>query len=775
MHYRFGPFRLNPETRELRRGDARVALSRRGFDCLLYLIEHRERACGRDELVRVGWGDAQVTDAQLGQVILRLRRSLGDDGQGQQTIRTVTGFGYCWVAETECLAAGAIGTAPAEPAVDVPALEAPSASATPTTVAAPVPRKQHRWTIAAALALLAIALSAAFAWRTPSPAPTTAASEIPPGAIVLPLAVTGPADSEWIRLGGMALVIARLREAGVPALQSESVLGLLADGGRELPARHLVVRGSARLDGAEWQVVLDARNADGSMQRSRATHADPAQAARQAADLLAAALGHVPRSDSDDDGGLQARLLRSQAALFSNQLDSAREILLDGSEAEAAQPAAVRYRLAQIDYRAGRLDRAESALSELLADPAVAADERLRAQVLCARATVYVHRDRYAEAERDFDAAVALAREGGRTEELGRALNGRGAARVALQKFDHALADLGQARIELGKIGDELGVARVDNNSGALEAERAHPAQALPFFAAAAARFAELGALNEQAIASIGLADTQALLLRRSDALATAERGWALRDRLSDPSQRLLHAASLADAQLAVGRERDAAQTLHAVAAETDAGDDASRGRLRAVEAELAWRQQRYDDAIAGARAALRAWPVDAHDAGRAGVALILQRALIAGGQADPRHPPSDPAPGGPAPFDDDLPAHALASAEWAGFVGRGDDAERGFGRAVELAEARGVPAEIVEAVAAQAPRLLAAGRRDEAAALVGRVAAWSQQDYDSALLQLRLFHASGDSRAWREALTHARALAGERTLPSLLAQVPAG
>lgn len=772
MHYRFGPFRLNPETRELRRDDARIALSRRAFDCLLYLIEHRERACGRDELVRVGWGDAHVTDAQLGQVILRLRRSLGDDGQGQQTIRTVTGFGYCWAAATEQEDASVLETPPAEPAVEVP--PPPPEAAAPTAVAAPASRRRLGGWIAAAAALLALALGGALAWRSRSPAPTVAASEIPPGAIVLPLAVAGPPDSEWIRLGGMDLIIARLREAGLPALQSESVLGLLADDRRDLPAKHLVVRGSARLDGAEWQVVLDARDADGSMQRSRAGHADPAQAARHAADLLAAALGHVPRSDAGDDGGLQARLQRSQAAMFANQLDSAREILLDGGDAEAAQPAAIRYRLAQIDYRAGRLDRAEMAFDALLADPAVAADERLHAQVLCARATVYVHRDRYAEAERDFDAAVALAREGDHAEELGRAMNGRGAARVALQKFDQSLADLGQARIELGKIGDELGVARVDNNSGALEAERAHPAQALPLFTAAAARFAELGALNEQAIALIGLADTQALLLRRSDALATAERGWALRERLSDPSQRLLHAASLADAQLALGRERDAARTLHAAAADTDAGDAASRARLHAVEAELAWRQQRYDEAIAGARAALLTWPVDAHDAGRAYVALLLQRALIAGGQADAQHPPPDPAPGEPPPFDDDLPAHALASAEWAEFAGRGDDAERGFRRAVELAEARGVPAEIVEAVAARVPRLLAAGRRDEAAALAGRVAAWSEQDYDSAVLQLRLFQASGDARAWREALARAQALAGERTLPPLPSQRPA-
>jgi hypothetical protein len=46
------------------------------------------------------------------------------------------------------------------------------------------------------------------------------------------------------------------------------------------------------------------------------------------------------------------------------------------------------------------------------------------------------------------------------------------------------------------------------------------------------------------------------------------------------------------------------------------------------------------------------------------------------------------------------------------------------------------VPAEIVAVVEAQAPRLLASGNRDAAAALIGRVASWASRDFDCALLQ---------------------------------------
>jgi len=41
--YRFNGFRLDAAARELRHGDQRVSLPVSAFDCLTYLIEHRER------------------------------------------------------------------------------------------------------------------------------------------------------------------------------------------------------------------------------------------------------------------------------------------------------------------------------------------------------------------------------------------------------------------------------------------------------------------------------------------------------------------------------------------------------------------------------------------------------------------------------------------------------------------------------------------------------------------------------------------------------------
>lgn len=77
-----------------------VAMPARCYECLQVLIERRERAVSRDELVGAIFGRHNVSDAQLGQVILRARRVLGDDGQAQHAIRTVPRFGFRWVAET---------------------------------------------------------------------------------------------------------------------------------------------------------------------------------------------------------------------------------------------------------------------------------------------------------------------------------------------------------------------------------------------------------------------------------------------------------------------------------------------------------------------------------------------------------------------------------------------------------------------------------------------------------------------------------------------------
>ena len=98
---RFGSSLIDLATRELSDDGRLLALSPRVFDCLAYLVEHRERAVGRDELMAAVWGRADISDSQLAQVMLKARRAVGDSGEAQRVIRTVAGFGYHWIAAVE--------------------------------------------------------------------------------------------------------------------------------------------------------------------------------------------------------------------------------------------------------------------------------------------------------------------------------------------------------------------------------------------------------------------------------------------------------------------------------------------------------------------------------------------------------------------------------------------------------------------------------------------------------------------------------------------------
>lgn len=101
IEYRFGNYRLVAAARELWRDAELVATPRLVFDCLLHLVENRSRAVGRDELVAAVWGRVDVSDGQVNQLMLRVRRTFGDGAEMQNPIRTVPGFGYRWVVDIE--------------------------------------------------------------------------------------------------------------------------------------------------------------------------------------------------------------------------------------------------------------------------------------------------------------------------------------------------------------------------------------------------------------------------------------------------------------------------------------------------------------------------------------------------------------------------------------------------------------------------------------------------------------------------------------------------
>lgn len=91
--YEFGPFRLDPGERQLRRGGTPLPLTPKAFDTLAVLVGSPGRAVGKDELMDRVWAGTNVADATLAQNIFALRKALG----GAHWIETVPKFGYRFV------------------------------------------------------------------------------------------------------------------------------------------------------------------------------------------------------------------------------------------------------------------------------------------------------------------------------------------------------------------------------------------------------------------------------------------------------------------------------------------------------------------------------------------------------------------------------------------------------------------------------------------------------------------------------------------------------
>lgn len=98
MIYRFGDFTLAPLTYELQRNGEPVAVEPQVFGVLNFLIEERDRAVSKDELIDAVWDGRIVSDATLSSRISAARSAVGDTGRDQSIIRTIARRGFQFVA-----------------------------------------------------------------------------------------------------------------------------------------------------------------------------------------------------------------------------------------------------------------------------------------------------------------------------------------------------------------------------------------------------------------------------------------------------------------------------------------------------------------------------------------------------------------------------------------------------------------------------------------------------------------------------------------------------
>lgn len=90
--YRFGEFELRPTARQLNCGGQPVRLGARALDLLTYLIDHRNRVVGKEELMDEVWPGIAVEEANLTVQVSALRKV-----PGPEALSTVNGRGYRFV------------------------------------------------------------------------------------------------------------------------------------------------------------------------------------------------------------------------------------------------------------------------------------------------------------------------------------------------------------------------------------------------------------------------------------------------------------------------------------------------------------------------------------------------------------------------------------------------------------------------------------------------------------------------------------------------------
>ena len=154
----------------IRRDGREQHLRQQTLKVLLYLIKHRERGVGKEELLREIWNGTAVTDDALVQCIGDIRRALGDDPRRPRFIKTIPKVGYALIAPVEEAGDSTALTVQTEEITsikleyeeDVP-LPAMAEAVVPRALPAPAPARRfnRKTALVSVLALLLVAAVAA--------------------------------------------------------------------------------------------------------------------------------------------------------------------------------------------------------------------------------------------------------------------------------------------------------------------------------------------------------------------------------------------------------------------------------------------------------------------------------------------------------------------------------------------------------------------------------------------------------------------------------------
>lgn len=97
-----GPFRVDLKSRRITKDGEPLNITQVEYHILEYFIRHKDNAVDRRTLLNKIWGESYYGDDKIVDVnIRRIRMKIEEDPSDPKYIRTVYGFGYKWVENSE--------------------------------------------------------------------------------------------------------------------------------------------------------------------------------------------------------------------------------------------------------------------------------------------------------------------------------------------------------------------------------------------------------------------------------------------------------------------------------------------------------------------------------------------------------------------------------------------------------------------------------------------------------------------------------------------------
>ncbi|HUG99575.1 MAG TPA: winged helix-turn-helix domain-containing protein [Gammaproteobacteria bacterium] len=557
--------RLSPAEQRLYAADgAVIALERKAFDLLCFLVAQRDRVVGKDELLLQVWGRRIASDTVIAQAVSKARRALVQGGGHAEWVDAARGVGYRYVG-------------PAEVAIPVDGV----AKATPTA------GFRRRWPLAALVALaLALGVYAGMAWQRQQ------ALRDPLRVAVLPWRDdSGESQLAWSSLGLQGLVIDALandrRIAAVPQGNVRALLGArpdLADPEAQADylaaatGAHHVYAGRLLREGEGYTVELMLVG-EGANASTRIAGTAPAELALAAGSELTQRL--LPGFDPARPSPLSRVAYANEA--YARGLDAR----LHGRAAEAAQhlesaldvdpellPARFQLSLA---YQLERDNTAWKRTLDELLELAQARGDRLHQGLALGGLGVHAWREgRFEDAEAAIRASIAYFDGPADATRIASARGNLGSLAAIQGRFDEAEVEMRAALAVFESARMQVEVARVSKNLGVLDIDRGRFDAARAWFERSRGLRQRLGLERDLAdtLVSLGAADLG--LEAPAAAQASLERAAEIFARYRDPLLESDALARLAQAQIAQGQLSAAAQSAGRSLAAARGADNAS-------------------------------------------------------------------------------------------------------------------------------------------------------------------------------------------------------